>query len=114
MTELWKRFLTAQKKTHVFQYVDSSREDQAIGPILATLGNLLSEDQRTEYSHKQSHQTSTQECCVSHCLASAHRPSLDLQQIQTLQKIVQNMDDTDKEFVSNRCGHCGAFLLKMK
>src|ERR1700730_12350567 len=52
-----------------------------------------------------------QECRVSHCLASAHIPGLvDLQRIQTLQKFVQNRDDTDKESVSNRCGHCGAFV----
>src|SRR4029077_16630131 len=55
---------------------------------------------------------STQECRVSRCLASAHKPGrVDLRRIQTLQKIVQNMDDTDKESVSNRCGHCGAFLF---
>src|SRR6516164_2641078 len=54
-----------------------------------------------------------QECRVSHCLASAHIPGLaDLQRIQTLQKFVQNRDDTDKESVSNRCGHCGAFVFR--
>ena len=49
---------------------------------------------------------------MSHCLASARIPGLvDLQRIQTLQKFVQNRDDTDKESVSKRCGHCGAFVL---
>src|SRR6266478_6579280 len=48
----WRRFLTAQLKTHVFQYLGSPLEDQAIEPILAAPGNLSPHDQSTECSHK--------------------------------------------------------------
>jgi hypothetical protein len=30
MTGFWRRFLTAQMKTHVFQYLGSPLEDQAL------------------------------------------------------------------------------------
>src|SRR5580704_9050124 len=112
MTRFWRRFPTPELKTHVLQYLDSPLEDQAIEPTLAAPGNLSSVDQRTECLHKSFHQTSTQEYLVSRCLAFGYTLSLvTLRLIRTLQKSVHNMDDMDKEPVSNLCGHCGAFVL---
>src|SRR5260370_4275695 len=112
MTRFWRRFSTAELKHHVLQFLGSPLEDQAIEPTLAAPGNLSSVDQRTECLHKSFHQTSTQEYLVSRCLAFGYTPSpVTLRSIRTLQKSVHNMDDTDKESVSNRCGHCGAFVL---
>jgi hypothetical protein len=111
-TRFWRRFSTPELKTHVLQYLGSPLEDQAIEPTLAAPGNLSPVDQRTECLHKSFHQTSTQEYLVSSCLAFGYTPSpVTPRSIRTLQKSVHNMDDTDKEFVSNRCGHCGAFVL---
>ena len=112
MTRFWRRFSTPELKTHVLQYFGSALEDQAIEPTLAAPGNLSSVDPRTECLHKSFHQTSTQEYLVSRCLAFGYILSpLSLRSIRTLQKSVRNMDDTDKESVSNLCGHCGAFVL---
>jgi hypothetical protein len=112
MTRFWRRFPTPELKTHVLQYLGSPLEDQAIEPTLAAPGNLSSVDQRTECLHKSFHQTSTQEYLVSRCLAFGYTLSLvTLRLIRTLQKSVHNMDDMDKEPVSNLCGHCGAFVL---
>jgi hypothetical protein len=79
-------------------------EGEILEHALATL--------RTECLHKSFHQTSTQEYLVSRCLAFGYTLSLvTLRLIRTLQKSVHNMDDTDKEPVSNLCGHCGAFVF---
>src|SRR3984893_13793865 len=112
MTRFWRRFPTPELKTHVLQYLGSPLEDQAIEPTLAAPGNLSSVDQSTECLHKSFHQTSTQEYLVSRCLAFGYRLSpVTLRLIRTLQVSVHNMDDTDKEPVSNLCGHCGAFIF---
>jgi hypothetical protein len=112
MTRFWRRFSTPELKTHVLQYFGSALEDQAIEPTLAAPGNQSSVDQRSECLRKSLHQTSTQEYLVSRCLAFGYILSpVTLRSIQTLQKSVYNMDDTDKEPVSNLCGHCGAFVF---
>ena len=113
MTRFWRRFSTPELKTHVLQYFGSPLEDQAIEPTLAAPGNQSSVDQRSECLRKSLHQTSTQEYLVSRCLAFGYILSpVTLRSIQTLQKSVYNMDDTDKEPVSNLCGHCGAFVFE--
>ena len=49
---------------------------------------------------------------MSRCLAFGYILSpVTLRSIRTLQKSVHNMDDKDKEPVSNLCGHCGAFVF---
>jgi hypothetical protein len=112
MTKFCRRFLAAGLKTHVFQYPGSPVEDQAIELILAAPHNLLLHDRRTGRLHKSIHQTSKQECRALCCLAFGHTPSpVTRRQLRTLQESVHNMGDTDKEPVSNLCGHCGAFLL---
>ena len=112
MTRFWRRFSTPELKTHVLQYFGSPLEDQAIEPTAAAPGNQSSVDQRSECLRKSLHQTSTQEYLVSRCLAFGYILSpLTLRSIRTLQKSVHNMDDTDKEPVSNLCGHCGAFVF---
>src|ERR1700738_165545 len=112
MTRFWRRFPTPELKTHVLQYLGSPLEDQAIEPTLAAPGNLSSVDQSTECLHKSFHQTSTQEYLVSRCLAFGYRLSpVTLRLIRTLQKALHIMDDTDREPVSNLCGHCGTFVL---
>ena len=112
MTRFWRRFSTPELKTHVLQYFGSALEDQAIEPTLAAPGNLSSVDPRSECLHKSLHQTSTQEYLASRCLAFGYILSpVTLRSIRTLQKSVHNMDDMDREPVSNLCGHCGAFVL---
>jgi hypothetical protein len=112
MTRFWRRFSTPELKTHVLQYFGSPLEDQAIEPTSAAPGNQSSVDQRSECLRKSLHQTSTQEYLVSRCLAFGYILSpVILRAIRTLQKFVHNMDDMDKEPVSNLCGHCGAFVL---
>src|ERR1700730_6469026 len=112
MTRYWRRFSTPELKTHALRYFDSPLEDQAIEPTSAAPGNQSSADQCSECLHKSLHQTSTQEYLVSRCLAFGYILSpVTLRSIRTLQKSVHNMDDMDREPVSNLCGHCGAFVL---
>src|SRR5262245_41174686 len=112
MIKLWRRLLAAGLKTHVSEYPGSPVEDQAIEPISAVPGNLLLDDRRTGHLHKSIHQTSSQECRALCCWPFGHTPSpVSHCPIRTLQEFVHNMDDMDKEPVSNLCGHCGAFLL---
>src|ERR1700730_9625006 len=112
MTRFWRRFSYPALKTRVRKYFGSPLEDQAIEPTAAAPGNQSSVDQRSECLRKSLHQTSTQEYLVSRCLAFGYILSpLTLRSIRTLQKSVHNMDDTDKESVSNLCGHCGAFVF---
>ncbi len=112
MTRFWRGFSTPELKTHVLQYFGSPLEDQAIEPTSAAPGNQSSVDQRSECLRKSLHQTSTQEYLVSRCLAFGYILSpVTLRSIRTLQKSVHNMDDMDREPVSDLCGHCGAFVF---